>query len=102
MAKKSASNVLNEIEASKQAGLGRLILGLGIRHVGERTATVLARHFGSIDALAGADEETLQAIPDIGNVVATSIHRWFQEKHNRELINRLKEAGVKMTEERKA
>ena len=102
MARKSATNVLNEIEASKQAGLSRLIYGLGIRHVGERTATVLARHFGSIDAVQESSEEALQSVADIGSVVASSIHRWFQEKHNRALIKRLKDAGVKMTEERKA
>jgi len=101
MAKKSATNVLTEIENSKKAGLGRLIYGLGIRHVGERTATVLARHFGVIDDLSAASEEDLQAVPDIGKVVATSIHAWFKEPHNRSLIKRLKNADVKMTEERK-
>lgn len=94
MAEKSASNVINAIEASKGRPLSRLINALGIRHVGERTAEVLADRFGSIDALANATEEELAAIPGIGPVVAASIARFFSEPENLEVLQKLKEAGV--------
>jgi len=94
MAEKSASNVIKAIEASKDRPLSRLINALGIRHVGERTAEVLADHFGSIDALAAATEEELAAIPGIGPVVAASIARFFSEPENLDVLRKLKEAGV--------
>jgi DNA ligase (NAD+) len=96
MGAKSADNLLRQIEASKEAGLARLIYALGIRHVGERTATILANHYGNIERLAEATSEELANIYEIGEVVASSVHEWFQSPRNRKLIKRLAEAGVKM------
>ena len=93
---KSVDNLLAQIETSKEAGLARLIYGLGIRHVGERTAQLLATYFGSMEPLAGASAEELSAIHEIGDVVAAAIADWFAEPRNRTLIERLKAAGVKM------
>jgi DNA ligase (NAD+) len=92
--KKSADNLLAQIEASKTNDLYRLIYGLGIRHVGERTAKILANHFASLDDLMSADVGRLSAIFEIGEVVAAAIAEWFAEPRNRELIERLKAAGV--------
>ena len=96
MGAKSADNLLAQIEASREAGLARLLYGLGIRHVGERTAQVLAAHFGSIDRLSEASVEELSRVHEIGAVVAASVYEWFQQKRNRKLIERLRAAGVKM------
>lgn len=96
MGAKSADNLLQQIEASKDAGLARLVYALGIRHVGERTAGILSNHFGSIEKLSAASSEELANIFEIGDVVAASIHEWFQSSRNRKLIKRLAEAGVKM------
>jgi DNA ligase (NAD+) len=96
---KSIRNLLEAIERSKTRPLWRLIFGLGILHVGETSSRELADHFQSIDALMSASADELQRIPDVGEVVGTSIHQFFQEPHNRELITRLKEAGVKPTVE---
>ncbi|MCI0388144.1 MAG: NAD-dependent DNA ligase LigA [Acidobacteria bacterium] len=96
MGAKSADNVLHQIEASKDAGLARLIYGLGIRHVGERTASILANRYGAIEGLSAASSEELANIHEIGEVVASSVHAWFQSSRNRKLIERLAEAGVKM------
>jgi DNA ligase (NAD+) len=93
---KSADNLLAQIAASKEAGLARLIYGLGIRHVGERTAGIIANHFGSMERLSNASAQELSQIYEIGQVVAASIHEWFHEKRNWRLIKRLSEAGVKM------
>ncbi len=95
MGEKSADNLLGQIEASKQAGLGRLLYGLGIRHVGERTAQILANHFGSIEKLADSSQEELSQIYEIGEVVAASVHEWFHQPRNQKLIKRLADAGVK-------
>jgi len=94
MAEKSASNLLAAIDKSRQTTLARFIFALGIRNVGEATAKDLARHFGSLDALLAANLEALQQVPDIGPVVATSIGRFFAERHNREVIEQLRAAGV--------
>jgi len=94
MAEKSARNVLDGIEASKKADLWRLIFGLGILHVGAGAARALASHFGSLDALGKATEEELCAVRDIGEVVAKSIITWFGHEENRELLRRLRHAGV--------
>jgi DNA ligase (NAD+) len=102
MGEKSAQNLLDEIAASKQNSLDRLIYGLGIRFVGERTAQLLAEHFGSMERIAQASEEELEEVTEIGPKVAASIAEFFSEKVNREVIKRLKEAGVRMTEPRKA
>jgi DNA ligase (NAD+) len=95
MAKKSASNVLAQIEASKSRGLSNLIYGLGIRHVGERTAGILAKQFGSLERLGAATVEQLDDVHEIGLTMAQSIHDWFADPGNKELCRRLKEAGVR-------
>jgi len=95
MAKKSASNVLAQIEASKSRDLANLIYGLGVRHVGERTAGILARHFGSLDRLGSAGVEELDDIHEIGLTMAQSIHDWFDDPGNKELCRRLTAAGVR-------
>jgi DNA ligase (NAD+) len=94
MAKKSASNLLAQIEASKQKDLANLIYALGLRHVGDRTATTLARHFGSLDALSKATVEELDDVPEIGLTVAESVRDWFDDEGNRALCQRLSTAGV--------
>lgn len=94
MGEKSASNLVNAIAGSREPDLDGLIYALGIREVGEATARALARHFGDLDALMEADEEQLQEIEDVGPVVAGHIRSFFAEPHNREIIQRLREAGV--------
>jgi DNA ligase (NAD+) len=94
MAEKSAANVVAGIERSKDTTLARFIFALGIRHVGEVTARDLARHFGGLDALMGADVAALQEAPDVGPVVAESVARFLAEPHNREVIAQLRAAGV--------
>jgi DNA ligase (NAD+) len=94
MAKKSAANVLAQIEASKSRDLSNLIYGLGIRHVGERTAGILAKQFASLDRLGAATVEELDDVHEIGLTMAQSIHDWFADPGNKELCRRLTEAGV--------
>ncbi len=94
MAQKSAENLLAALAQAKQARLERFIFALGIRNVGEATARDLARHFGGLDRLMAADEAALQAAPDVGPVVARSIRQFFDEPHNRDVIRKLREAGV--------
>ncbi len=101
MGKKSADNVLREIEASKKLPLERVIFGLGIRMVGERTAEFLAVHFGAMDRLMEASEEELVEVNEVGPRIATSIREFFAEEKNRKLIERLREAGLTFTGERK-
>lgn len=96
MAKKSATNVLDQIEASKSRDLWNLIYGLGIRHVGERTAGILAREFGSLQKLAEATVEELDAVHEIGLTMAESIHDWFADAGNAKLCARLQQAGVRV------
>jgi DNA ligase (NAD+) len=100
MAAKSAANVLAQIEASKARDLWHLIYGLGIRHVGERTAGILARHFGSLDRLGQATVEELDNVHEIGLTMAQSIHDWFGDQGNKELCQRLSEAGVRTEAEK--
>jgi DNA ligase (NAD+) len=95
MGKKSAQNVLAQIERAKALPLERVIYGLGIRMVGERTAELLAEHFGSMDKLMAATEEELTEVNEVGPRVAASIREFFGEKRNRELVERLREAGLK-------
>ncbi|HYW69773.1 MAG TPA: NAD-dependent DNA ligase LigA [Pyrinomonadaceae bacterium] len=102
MARKSASNVLAQIEESKTRDFWRLVYGLGIRHVGERTAGILARHFGSLERLAAASVEELDDIHEIGLTMAQSIHDWFADPGNRELCDRLTRAGVRTELEQEA
>jgi len=94
MGEKSAQNVLHEIEASKKLSLERVIYGLGIRFVGERTAQFLAEHLGSMDALMNANEEELQQVNEVGPRIAESIREFFQEPRNLELVERLRKAGL--------
>ena len=98
---KSAENVLREIEASKDLALERVIYGLGIRFVGERTAQFLAEHFGSMEALMNAGEEELQQVNEVGPRIAKSIAEFFQEPKNRELVKRLGEAGLTFSGKKK-
>jgi DNA ligase (NAD+) len=95
MADKSAANIVAAIGDGKHPTLARLIYSLGIRNVGETTARDLARHFGSLEDLAAADEETLQRVPDVGPVVAQSIAHFFTEPHNRKVVEDLGAAGVR-------
>jgi DNA ligase (NAD+) len=94
MAEKSAANVVAGIEASKHTTLARFLYALGIRHVGETTAKDLARHFGALDRLLAASEEQLLEVPDVGPVVAHSIHTFFSQPHNREVVEQLRAAGI--------
>jgi DNA ligase (NAD+) len=94
-----AKKLLDEIEKSKSRELRRLIFGLGIRFVGERAATLLARHFRSLDALAHASLEEIDALYEIGPSVAQSVYDWLRQDGSRELIERLKKAGVRVAEE---
>jgi DNA ligase (NAD+) len=94
MAEKSAENVRAAIDRSRRTTLARFVYALGIRNVGEATAADLARHFGSLDRLAQASEEELQQVQDVGPVVAMSIHRFFPEPHNSEIIEQLHAGGV--------
>ncbi|HKS09332.1 MAG TPA: helix-hairpin-helix domain-containing protein, partial [Pyrinomonadaceae bacterium] len=95
MAKKSATNLLEQIEASKNRDLSNLVYALGIRHVGERTAGILAHEAGSLERLAEMTVEELDAIPEIGLTVAESVRDWFDDEGNRALCDRLRAAGVK-------
>ncbi len=95
MAKKSASNLLGQIEASKQRELSNLVYALGLRHVGDRTAATLARHFGSLAALSKATVEELDDVPEIGLTVAQSVRDWFDDAGNLELCRRLTAAGLR-------
>jgi DNA ligase (NAD+) len=101
MGEKSAQNVLDEIEASKKLPLERVIYGLGIRFVGERTAQFLAEHLGSMDALMNASEEELQQVNEVGPRIAQSILEFFQEPRNRELVKRLRDAKLRFAGTRK-
>ncbi len=99
MAAKSAANVLAQIEASKSRDLWHLIYGLGIRHVGERTAGILARQFGSLDRLGQATVEELDAVHEIGLTMAQSIRDWFDDSGNKDLCLRLRDGGVRIESE---
>jgi len=102
MGEKSARNVVEAIEASKSRGLSRLLAALGIRHVGARAAEVLAEHFADIDSLANADEQQLTEIDEIGPVIAGSVYQFFHSPAGRQLVERLKQAGVNTTAGRTA
>jgi DNA ligase (NAD+) len=100
MGKKSAQNLVHEIAQSKERPLDRLIFALGIRFVGERTASLLADHFGSLERLAGASSEELEAVFEVGPKVASSIYHFFREPRNQKLIERLREAGLQFEQRR--
>ncbi len=99
---KSAQAVLDEIDRSKSAPLSRVLLGLGIRFVGERTASLLAGHFGSIDALMDASAADLEAVNEVGPRVAQAVAEFFAEPENRALVSRLRAAGLTMHAEKRA
>jgi DNA ligase (NAD+) len=99
MADKSASNVLNSIEKSKDRPLARVIFALGVTHVGEQYAELLAERFNSIDDLAGASQDELSTIPSIGPKIAESIVAFFRQEGNKQIIKKLRKAGVKLERE---
>ena len=101
MGEKSAQNVLDEIEASKKLPLERVIYGLGIRFVGERTAQFLAEHFGSMEALMKAGEEELQEATEVGPRIAESIAEFFREPKNRKLVEELRNRGLQLIGQKK-
>jgi len=100
MGQKSAERILRGIEASKQQPLPRVLNGLGIPFVGERTAQLLAEEFGSLDALAAAGVDTLQRAQEVGPKVAQSIHAFFSTPHSKELVEHLRAAGLVFTHEK--
>lgn len=95
LGRKSADKIQESIERSKQAPLARLLFGLGVRHVGDRTAQALADHFRSLDRVAEAEVEALEEVEDIGPQVAAAVHRFFRDERNRKLIERLRTAGLR-------
>ena len=94
MASKSAQNIVEALEQSKKTTLPRFLFGLGIRHVGEATAKALARHFGNLDAVMEATEEQLLKVNDVGPIVAKSLRLFFDQPHNREVVEQLRVCGV--------
>jgi len=102
MGEKSVANLLTAIERSKQQPLWRLLFGIGILHVGVSASRALADHFQNLDELMRASPEELQRIPDVGEVVGASISQFFQEPRNRTMIEKLREAGLRLTSEPKA
>ncbi|MEJ6003502.1 NAD-dependent DNA ligase LigA [Paucibacter soli] len=94
MAEKSAQNIVAALEKSKSTTLARFLFGLGIRQIGETTAKDLARHFGALDALMDASVEQLLQVRDVGPIVAQSIHTFFAQPHNRDVVEQLRAAGV--------
>jgi DNA ligase (NAD+) len=100
-AEKSAESLLEEIEESKKAGLARVLMGLGIRFVGERTAGLLAQEFGKIEELMDAHAERLEGVEEVGPRISQAILEFFADQENRDLVKRLADAGVDMTAEKK-
>lgn len=98
MADKSAQNLVDALEKSKQTTLPRFLFGLGIRHVGEATAKDLAKHFGRMDSIMDASVEQLMLVNDVGPVVALSIRKFFDQPHNREVVEQLRAAGIRWEE----
>ncbi len=98
MADKSAQNIVEALEKSKQTTLPRFLFGLGIRHVGEATAKALARHFGTMDAIMDASVEQLLQVGDVGPIVAQSIRTFFDQPHNREVVDQLRACGLSWEE----
>ena len=96
MGKKSAQNLIDAIERSKENDLSKLLTAFGIRQVGQKAAQVLARQFGTLDALASADAESLSKVPDIGGITAQNILTWFSNPQSQHLVETLKAAGVNM------
>ena len=96
MGRKSAANLVAEIERSKTAGFGRVLYAIGIRHVGERGAQALAAAFGSLARLREAAREALETVPDVGPVVARAVRSFLDEPRNQALLDRLEAAGMNM------
>ena len=94
MAEKSAQNIVDALQKSKQTTLPRFLFGLGIRHVGEATAKELARHFGKLDSIMDATEEQLLEVADVGPIVAQSLRTFFDQRHNREVVEQLRACGL--------
>lgn len=94
MGDKSAANLVDGLAKARTTTLARFLFGLGIRHVGETTAKDLAKHFGSLDRIMDASEQQLLEVPDVGPIVAQSIHTFFAQPHNREVVEQLRAAGV--------
>ncbi len=94
MGKKSAQNLIDGLEASKTRSLDRLLTGLAIRHVGTRGAEILAERFGTLDAIRTATLEQLEAVPEVGPVVAASVHEYFQDDDNQKALDDLASVGV--------
>ncbi len=94
MAEKSALNIVHALQKSKQTTLPRFLYGLGIRHVGEATAKALARHFGKLDAIMDATLEQLTGVADVGPIVALSLRTFFDQAHNREVVEQLRACGL--------
>ena len=99
---KSITNLLEQIEESKDRPIWRLLVGLNIRHVGGHVAQVLASAFGSVDAIAAASEDEIDAVPEIGPEIAATVREWFDEDENLQLIDKLRVAGVRLADERTA
>ncbi|CAN5190159.1 NAD-dependent DNA ligase LigA [soil metagenome] len=99
MAEKSAQNLVDGLEKSKQTTLGRFLYALGIRHVGETTAKDLAKHFGQLDRIMDASEAQLLEVNDVGPIVATSLHTFFAQPHNREVVEQLRACGITWKED---
>ncbi|MDQ5872152.1 MAG: helix-hairpin-helix domain-containing protein, partial [Acidobacteriota bacterium] len=91
---KSAANLIGEIDRSKDNDLARLVFALGIRHVGEKAAATLARHFGSLDAVGAAGEEELQSVEEVGPNTAAAVVAWFSHPRNREIVEKLRRSRV--------
>jgi DNA ligase (NAD+) len=98
MADKSALNIVEALEKSKRTTLNRFLYGLGIRHVGETTAKDLAKHYGKLDAIMNANEAQLLEVNDVGPIVAKSLHTFFAQPHNREVIEQLRAVGITWVE----
>jgi DNA ligase (NAD+) len=96
----SIRNLLNAIDASKQRPLTNLLIGMNIRHLGANGSQLIARHFGHLDALMNATEDDINAIEGVGPVIAKSVHEFFTHESNREVIERLRKAGVNFEEPR--
>lgn len=99
---RAITNVLEQVEASRDRPIWRLLVGLNIRHVGTHVAQVIARAFGSIDAIAASSEDDIDAVPEIGPEIAATVREWFDEEENLVLIEKLRAAGVRMADERTA
>lgn len=102
MGEKSADKLLKSIESSKNTTLSRFLYGLGIRDVGEATASALEGHYGNLEAVMSASEDELQSVPDVGPVVAARIRAFFNEAHNLQVIHRLRESGIRWPESQPA